>query len=74
MTLDENTFERITAQAKRWGVPKATAARRLLLERIAVLEQEEHNRRLEADYRAQHADADELDEAAQSELLGRDYD
>ena len=72
LTLDEGTVRRISEHADRWGIRRSAAARRLILERISALEQEEYQRRLEADYRAQHDDMDALEDGAQLELLGDD--
>ncbi|OGQ82579.1 MAG: hypothetical protein A2289_26730 [Deltaproteobacteria bacterium RIFOXYA12_FULL_58_15] len=74
LTLSEDTLQRISEHASRWGIRRSAAARRLILERIADLEQEEHQRQLKADYLAQRDDVDALEEGAQLELLGDDHD
>jgi hypothetical protein len=57
LTLDDDTFDRLTRHARRAGGRRATLARRILREGLDAREVRERKRKLAADYAAGRADA-----------------
>jgi hypothetical protein len=60
LTLDEDTFGRLTRHAKGQGGRRAALARRILREGLDAREARDRRRKLAADYAAGRPDAREL--------------
>jgi metal-responsive CopG/Arc/MetJ family transcriptional regulator len=57
LTLDEDTFRRLTRHTKQLGKPRARVVAEILREELARREAAERRKRLAADYAAGRADA-----------------